>query len=130
MLERRGAVPAGEVVHYLRQVARALDKAHALGIVHRDLKPANLFLTERDDGSPLIKILDFGIARLGRRGESAENAGGTSSARPGTCRRSRRAANRARSARRPMCWALGLVAFKLMVGQDFRATIRPRVSAR
>ena len=63
-LKRRGVLPAGEVVLYLRQVARALDKAHGIGIVHRDLKPANLFLTERDDGTPLIKILDFGIAKL------------------------------------------------------------------
>jgi serine/threonine-protein kinase len=52
------------VVEWLRQVAKPLDKAHRLGIIHRDLKPANLFLTRRDDGGPLIKILDFGIARV------------------------------------------------------------------
>jgi len=52
------------VIEWLRQVAGPLDKAHRLGIIHRDLKPANLFLTRRDDGSPLIKILDFGIARI------------------------------------------------------------------
>ena len=57
------ALPA-DVIGWLRQVARALDKAHAGGIVHRDLKPANLFLTRREDGSPLVKILDFGIAKM------------------------------------------------------------------
>lgn len=57
------ASPA-DVVDWLRQVARALDKAHARGIVHRDLKPANLFLTVREDGSPLVKILDFGVAKM------------------------------------------------------------------
>jgi serine/threonine-protein kinase len=56
--------PPDEVICWLGQVARALDKAHARGIVHRDLKPANLFLTKREDGSALVKILDFGIAKM------------------------------------------------------------------
>src|SRR6476469_1049611 len=48
------------VLEWMRQIGRAIDKAHRLGITHRDLKPENLFLTQREDGSPLIKILDFG----------------------------------------------------------------------
>jgi serine/threonine protein kinase len=46
------------------QVARALVKAHAARVIHRDLKPANIFLTDRDDGSLRVKILDFGISKL------------------------------------------------------------------
>jgi serine/threonine protein kinase len=46
------------------QVARALVKAHASRVIHRDLKPANVFLTERDDGTLRVKILDFGISKL------------------------------------------------------------------
>jgi len=53
-----------EVVTYLHQAALGLDKTHKASIVHRDLKPGNLMLTEREVGSPRIKVLDFGIAKL------------------------------------------------------------------
>jgi serine/threonine-protein kinase len=45
------------------QACEALAEAHALGIVHRDIKPANFFLTRRADGTPLLKVLDFGISK-------------------------------------------------------------------
>jgi serine/threonine-protein kinase len=64
VLKRRKRLPGLEVAHYLHQAARALDKMHAAGVVHRDLKPDNLFLTHRDDGSPCVKIVDFGIAKV------------------------------------------------------------------
>jgi serine/threonine protein kinase len=64
MHKRRGALPPAEVITYLSQTSLALDKTHAAGIVHRDLKPDNLFVTKRDDGSPCVKILDFGIAKV------------------------------------------------------------------
>src|SRR5688572_29255503 len=63
-LESGGAFPPETTVHLLKQAARALDKAHSLGIVHRDLKPENLFVVEREDGSLVTKILDFGIAKF------------------------------------------------------------------
>jgi len=63
-VEKHGKMSSEEVVTFLGQAARALDKAHALGIVHRDLKPENIFITRREDGSPHIKILDFGIAKF------------------------------------------------------------------
>jgi len=51
----------------LLQAGEAIGEAHQLGIVHRDLKPANLFLTRRADGSPWIKVLDFGISKIAPR---------------------------------------------------------------
>ncbi len=53
-----------ETLELMGQAARALVKTHEKGVVHRDLKPDNLFLTRRDDGSPRLKILDFGIAKV------------------------------------------------------------------
>ncbi len=50
-------------VHYTVQTCIGLAEAHSMGIVHRDLKPSNLFVTERPDGSDLVKIVDFGISK-------------------------------------------------------------------
>jgi serine/threonine-protein kinase len=63
VLTDRGSLPVEDVVDYVLQASEAIAEAHSLGIVHRDLKPGNLFLTERPDGSPLVKVLDFGIAK-------------------------------------------------------------------
>ena len=64
ILELEGPLAPERAITYLRQVANALDKTHAAGIVHRDLKPENLFLTHREDGTPRVKILDFGISKV------------------------------------------------------------------
>lgn len=63
-IERKGRLPVEEAVPLLRQVARALDAAHAQGIVHRDMKPENVFVLFDDEGKASAKILDFGIAKL------------------------------------------------------------------
>src|SRR5450432_1217100 len=62
-LQQNGALPIEHAADYVRQAADAIACAHAQGIVHRDLKPSNLFLTQRSDGTPLVKVLDFGISK-------------------------------------------------------------------
>ena len=67
-LEDKGALPERDVIRLGAQLARGLQSAHEQGIVHRDLKPGNLQLTP--DG--LLKILDFGLARLVSRGTATD----------------------------------------------------------
>ncbi|WP_437995059.1 serine/threonine-protein kinase [Sorangium sp. So ce185] len=67
-LRAGGPMPPQIAVEYVLQACEALAEAHAAGIVHRDLKPANLFLTRRADGSPCVKVLDFGISKVATGG--------------------------------------------------------------
>jgi serine/threonine-protein kinase len=71
-VRRHGAMAVPEAIEFLLQACEAIAEAHALGIVHRDLKPANLFVTRRVDGSPCIKVLDFGISKLTIPGATPE----------------------------------------------------------
>jgi len=64
LLRARGPLPIPEAANYVRQACAGLEAAHALGIVHRDLKPGNLFLTRGNDGSALVKVLDFGVSKI------------------------------------------------------------------
>jgi serine/threonine-protein kinase len=120
VLDEQGPLPPVLVVEYLHQAARALDKAHAMGIVHRDLKPENLFLTERDDGSACIKLLDFGIARLWESdapGQMKTEAGyvfGT----PAFLSPEQALGDVDAVGPATDVWAIGLLTFKLLVGHD------------
>ncbi|GAC1300093.1 MAG: hypothetical protein NVSMB1_26600 [Polyangiales bacterium] len=64
VLAERLCLPVSEAVDYILQACEALAEAHGLGIVHRDLKPANMHLGRSADGSPIIKLLDFGLSKL------------------------------------------------------------------
>jgi serine/threonine-protein kinase len=58
-------LPIQDAIDLILQTCEALAECHCAGIVHRDLKPSNLFCVHGADGLPMIKVLDFGIAKLG-----------------------------------------------------------------
>lgn len=64
ILERENRLPLAEAVSIFKQVCDGLEHAHKKRVVHRDLKPSNLVLMRQDDGSKVVKIVDFGIAKL------------------------------------------------------------------
>jgi serine/threonine-protein kinase len=129
VMERLNGRDLGEIVHqygplpvhaaagYLLQACEAIAEAHQKGIVHRDLKPSNLFLGQRSDGSPLIKVLDFGIAKV----TEAENNVRLTSTGTGMGSPQYMSPEQVRDAgkvdARADVWALGVTLFELLSDQ-------------
>lgn len=110
-------LPVDYVAMCVLQACEALAEAHALGIIHRDLKPANLFVTENVDGSPCLKVLDFGISRMTRApGLSPLTDPGTVLGTPSYMAPEQMEAS-AHVDGRSDIWALGAIVYELLVGQ-------------
>jgi serine/threonine-protein kinase len=63
VVQREGRLDPDRAVDYVLEACEALKEAHAAGIVHRDIKPENLFVTTRGSQRPILKVVDFGIAK-------------------------------------------------------------------
>lgn len=117
-------MPLDQVVPIFGQLADLLDEVHRNGIVHRDLKPSNLMLVDGKQSGPLLKVLDFGIAKLMEPGEDLTVAGdfvGTS----------RYASPEQRDLkevdRRSDIYAMGLLLYQLLTGRRL-STEAPRAA--
>jgi len=73
---RRGPLSLTQMARLIRSLARALEAAHDKGVIHRDLKPENIFLADIAHEEPLVKLLDFGVAKLANDGKLAHTEKG------------------------------------------------------
>ena len=106
-------VPMTVAVEYVIQACVALAEAHAVGLVHRDIKPPNLFVVRRPDGGPLVKVLDFGIAKAATAAEAKLTHTTSTMGSPGYM-----SPEQIRSTRdvdlRTDIWALGVTLYQLL----------------
>jgi serine/threonine-protein kinase len=117
LVRQQGPQSVEQAVTYVAQACDAVADAHENGIVHRDLKPSNLFLTQRRDGTPLVKVVDFGISKAVADATSLELT--TSSVIMGSpLYMSPEQVRDARSVdHRTDIWALGVILYQLLTGR-------------
>jgi serine/threonine-protein kinase len=119
LAKQKGPLTVADSVEFVLQVCEALVEAHAAGIVHRDLKPQNIFVTRRLNGMPLVKVLDFGIAKAFGPAAVGQMAITDSQAVIGSPLYM--APEHMRSARaadvRSDIWSLGVILYELLGGQ-------------
>jgi len=76
LIERHGPLACGMALRITAQVAEALSAAHASHLVHRDIKPANLMVIADSESQPVIKVIDFGLAKSAGTQDATLTAGG------------------------------------------------------
>jgi serine/threonine-protein kinase len=115
MLRDRGKVSLTEAVDLVLQICEPLAEAHAAGIVHRDIKPANVVVVQRR-GASLVKVLDFGIAKI-MLGDEGPKLTGTKATMGTPAFMSPEQIRGAKDVdHRADIWSLGITLFQLITG--------------
>jgi len=109
-----GPLPLEEAVECVLQACEAVAEAHSMGIIHRDLKPANLFRIVRADGTPSIKVLDFGISKV--QGDHAMTHTSSMMGSPQYMSPEQMTAAKSVDARADI-WAMGVILLELLTGK-------------
>jgi len=118
-LAREGKLALHELAAIAVPVVSAVGTAHALGIVHRDLKPENIFLSRSAAGERVVKVLDFGIAKLtALDGAAMQSTGSTTGAVLGTpaYMAPEQVFGETDLDHRADVWALGLILYQCLSG--------------
>ncbi|HEY0469526.1 MAG TPA: serine/threonine-protein kinase, partial [Polyangiaceae bacterium] len=117
-LDRLGRLPAKETAQIVLQICRALAKAHLANIVHRDLKPENVFLVwDDEEGTDVVKVVDFGIAKFNDASMSSSSATRTGSVLGTPHYMSPEQARGLRSVdSRSDLWSVAVIAYRCIVG--------------
>jgi serine/threonine-protein kinase len=117
--QRMGVLPIADAVDTVLQALEAMAQAHAVGIVHRDLKPGNLFLALLPDGRQVVKVLDFGIAKLiaSDEGGAARSITGEHALGSPSYMAPEQIRNSSQIDQRVDVWAIGVILYDLLTGQ-------------
>ena len=111
-LDRSKRLPIADAASYVATAATAIAHAHQKGVIHRDLKPSNLFLA-RKDGAVVLKILDFGIAKVEGSAKLTSSASGFGTPHYMSPEQIRRATD---VDGRTDVWSLGMILYELLTG--------------
>jgi serine/threonine protein kinase len=109
-------LPIPDSLLLLQETLSALGSAHSAGVIHRDLKPSNIFLCRQRDGARFVKLLDFGIAKLGVISGNVDAARASMMVGTPTYMAPEQAAGGLVSPALDL-YAVGIMAFELLTGQ-------------
>ncbi|MDB5216436.1 MAG: serine/threonine protein kinase [Myxococcaceae bacterium] len=119
LIRRLGTIRYGLALRIIAQALAGLEKAHGVGVVHRDIKPANLFIAVGDAGQRVVKLVDFGIAKVKDELAASNHALTQTSALLGSplyMSPEQAKASKKVDARADL-WSLGVVLYQLLTGK-------------